>query len=232
MPNICIAVVWCQAQILNHWYVLPVRDLLQRQIVYFHLCWQCFGPEADSLMTRCPHTASLTITHSEAQDEGRRGRRREQNNPETGHTEPHYNPLGCTAGQPVNLFHGRATKQKSFSTNCWQWKSWRVAFLDVRLCVHEKLEGGLCVLPTMCASSCLSTSAALPPGSEEKNADYRIKTKVAKLGKEGQHMAQHMAPINTYSTNCIYKQAHAYTHTPIKKKKKRKQKASVSSWDV
>lgn len=45
----------------------------------------------------------------------------------------------------------------------------------------EKQEGGLCALPKMHASSCVSPSAAQPPGSEEKNAEYKIKTKVEKL---------------------------------------------------
>ena len=62
-------------------------------------------------------------------------------------------------------------------------------------------------------SACVSTSAVQPPGSEEKNADYKIKTKAENLVKLGiesyQLFPAHSSPINTYGTNCFYIQRSA-----------------------
>lgn len=171
MPNACNAVVvWCQAQLLNRWYVLPVKQTDTWQTIsikgemFMFICADSVlvhRPSSDSLMTSCSH---ITIPHSERQQKHRMEEEEEG---------------GSKTILRQDILNHTITLRTHWRAACKSisWQSYRAKvfwqptvdsgraeeshFLHVWLCVYEKQEGGLCLLPMMRASSCVSPSAAL-----------------------------------------------------------------------
>lgn len=179
------------------------------------------GCPPDSLMTsydyhftHCPHFEGWQKQREEEKrkEEEERGSKTIWET-ETGHIESHYNPQDTPKGLSVNLFQWQRYRGNVFQHPVVKLKepnSHIFACVIVCVCVWEKGRWSLCV--TMHASSCVSPSAVQPPGSEEKNADYKIQG--GEAGKTGNRKPVaapcRWFPINTYSTNWIYKQGAAY----------------------